>query len=165
MKKKYILICVLLIALSQSGLRSQSVTVKETVNSINALLKANPYVDNFLEITFFYYIEVTPDRKLVVTMEAEGSFKSVFRALISDLDYTYQQDFCKRSSNTISWNCKTEDLSKINKCVLVENIIPKTSEANYYHSNISIMFSNRNGICEELYKSLEKLFKEVSISE
>ena len=74
MKKKYILIGVLLIALSQSGLRSQSVTVKETVNNINALLKANPYVDNFLEITFFYSIEVTPDRKLVVTMESEGSF-------------------------------------------------------------------------------------------
>ena len=161
MKKVVLLVFILGFAFIQSTLKSQGLTTREIINNINTLLKTNPYVDNFLEITFYYSVDITSDNELVVAMESEGNFKSIFKTKISDLDYSYQKDFCKKTTNTISWHCKSKDITKNNGCVYVAGTVPGGGEANYYQDNIAVMFSNKNNICDKLYDSFNQLFTKV----
>ena len=66
-------------------LKSQELTVKDEINSINTILKENPYRDTFLEITFYYSIDVTPEKELMVKMDFDGPFKTVLKARVADL--------------------------------------------------------------------------------
>jgi hypothetical protein len=162
MKKVAFLLLVTWFTFISSALESQNLSTREIINDINTLLQANPYVDNFLEITFYYSIDVTSDNELVVNMESKENFKSTFKAKIFDLDNSYQKDFCNKASNSISWTCHSKD-TVIQKrgCVYVEGTVPGGGEANYFQDNIDVMFSNRSGVCEKLYNSFNQLFIKV----
>lgn len=149
------------IAFMPSALKSQSPSNAEILNTINTLLKTNPYVDNFLEITFYYSADITPENELVITMESKGNFKSIFKSKISDLDYSYQKDFCSNSVTSIIWQCRSKDKTNADDCVYVEGTVPGGADANYHQDNIAVMFSNKNGICSKLYDSFNQLFKNV----
>jgi hypothetical protein len=165
MKKNIILVFILAFAFSQSAIKSESLTIQETLNYINTLLKANPYIDNFLEITFYYSVDITSNNELVVVMESKGSFKSILKSKISDLDHFFQKDFCKETSNSICWYCKPEDLTKDNGCVYNEIIISGGEKENHSSDNICVMFSNQNEICDKLYHAFDNLFTKVLESE
>jgi len=165
MKKFILLIVFILAAYSQSPIKSQDISIKESVSYINTLLEENPYVLTFLEITFFYSIDITSDKELVVKMEFEGPYKSFIKAEISDLDLTFKKDFCRENTNSICWNCISKDLSADNNCVYNENIYLEGGEEIRYTDNICVQFSNENNICGELYSALDSLFKKVMESE
>ena len=65
-----------------AAVKSQELTTTEEINYINSLLKANPYRDTFLEITFFYSIDITPEKELIVKMDFDGPFKTILKAKI-----------------------------------------------------------------------------------
>jgi|WetSurMetagenome_2_1015567.scaffolds.fasta_scaffold14215_6 hypothetical protein len=165
MKRFMFLVFIFILSLDQSVLKAQNLTVRETVDSINTLLKANPYVDNFLEISIYYSVDISSNNELVVIMESQGSFKTVFKVKIADLEISGQKDFCTRMSNTFSWYCKPADTKNKNSCVSVEGTMPGGAEANYHQDNITVMFSNRNQICGKLNSAFNNLFIEVTESE
>jgi hypothetical protein len=165
MGKNIFLVFIFVFAFNQCTLKSQSLTIKETINYINTLLKTNPYIDNFLEITFYYSVDITSKNELVVNIEFNGPFKSIIKSKISDLDHFFQKDFCNEASNSICWYCKPEDLTKYNACVYNEIIISEGGNENHYSNNICVMFSNQNEICDKLYNAFDYLFTKVLGSE
>jgi hypothetical protein len=165
MKKYMSLIFICILTLYQSVLNAQNLAVKETVDSINTILKANPYVDNFLEISIYYSADISSNNELVVIMESPGSFKTIFKVKIADLEISVGKDFCTRMSNSFIWYCKPADTKNRNSCVSVEGTMPGGAEANYHQDNIAVMFSNRNEICGKLNSAFNNLFSEVTQSE
>ena len=165
MKKNILLVLIFVNAFNQSDLKSQILTIRETINYIDTLLKTNPYFDNFLEITFYYSVDITANNELVVNMEFKDAFKSIVRSEISDLDHFFQKDFCNKTSNSICWYCKLEDLADYNACVYNEIINSGGGKENHYSNNICVMFSNQNEICDKLYNAFDYLFTKVLESE
>jgi hypothetical protein len=165
MKKHIFLVIIFISAFSLSSLNSQSLTIRETIDYINTLLKTNPYTDNFLEITFNYSVDLTSNNELVVKMEFNGPFRSVIKAEISDLDHMLQEDFCRENSNSICWYCKPKVPAGSDNCVNNEIINSGGETENHYSNNICVMFSNRNKICNKLYTAFDNLFKKVLESE
>jgi hypothetical protein len=165
MIRMFFLIWIIGFIFNLTPLKSQNLSIQETVNYIDTLLKTNPYIDNFLEITFSYSVDITSNKELVVSMEFNGPFKSILKSKISDLDRIFQKDVCGDTSNSICWYCKHEDLAKSNACVYIENITTGGEKEGHYSNSICVMFSNRNGICEKLYNAFDHLFTKVLESE
>jgi len=160
-----VLYYIFLFVCSGSTLQSQGLTIRETINNIDTLLETNPYYDSFNEIAFYYSVDITSKKELVVTMEAKGTFKTIFKTKISNLEHSYKKDFCKESPDCISWVCMSKDNTKSDGCVYVSGTIPGGIEANYYQNNISVMFSIDAKICDKLYSAFNYLFTKVLESE
>jgi hypothetical protein len=165
MKKYFFLILILVLAIDESTVSSQCLSVRETLNYINALLKANPYVDNFNEITFYQTVDVTTNNELEVTMDFNGPFKSITRSKISELGYVVPKDSSTEITNSICWSCRTKGLTGSNDCVYNENIYTGGEKEIHYSNSMCIMFSNQNRICDNLSVAFDCLFKKVLDSE
>ena len=165
MRKNMVLCCIFLFVCNCSTLKSQGLTIRETINNIDTLLETNPYYDSFNEIAFYYSVDITSKNELVVTLESKGNFKTIFKTKISDLDHSYQKDFCSKNPGCISWYCKSKDKTKSDGCVSVTGTIPGDMEANYNQDNISVMFSNEALICDKLYNAFNYIFIKVLKSE
>jgi len=142
-------------------IKSQDPTVGEDISYINSLLKANPYRNTFLEITFFYSIDVTTEKELVVNMDFDGPFKTMVKARIIDLGSSYLRDTVYEEEGSICWYCKTEDSKKENNCVYNETITSGTEKESHYSDNICVMFSREGDIREILVKTFDRMFKKV----
>ncbi len=141
--------------------KSQDLTVKEEINYINSLLKANPYRDTFLEITFFYSIDITPEKELIVNMEFDGPFKTVLKAKILDLGNSFVRDTSYEGNSSVCWYCKPNDATKDINCVYNETITSETDKESHFSDNICVMFARDSNIREELIKDFDKLFKKI----
>jgi hypothetical protein len=165
MGKNMILCGIFMLIYSCTTLRSQGLTIRETINNIDSLLKEYPYYDSFNEIAFNYSVDVTPAKELVVTMESEGTFKTIFKTKISDLDRSKMMNACNEDPDCILWHCNSDGKTKSDGCVYVSGTIPGGIEANYYQNNISVMFSRKALICNKLYNAFNELFTKVLDSE
>jgi hypothetical protein len=165
MRKNMILGYIFVLVCSCATLRSQDLTIRETINNIDTLLKTYPYYDSFNEIAFYYSVDITSKNELVVIMESAGAFKTIFKTKISDLEHSGQKDSCNEEPDCISWHCKSDEKTKNDGCVYVTGTIPGGIEANYYQNNISVMFSRKALICNKLYKAFNDLFTKVLESE
>ena len=84
MMKRMIILVFLTSSLSGiATVKSQELSSRKEINYINSLLKANPYRDTFLEITFYYSIDITSEKELIVKMDFDGPFKTTIKARIS----------------------------------------------------------------------------------
>lgn len=153
MKKISLIIVVIIISIWLSPLKSQD--NNKTVDYINSLLKENPYTDDFQEITFFYSIELTEKNELVVKLEYDGPFKTIFKAQISDLDSVFQDNPTMIPSTHLCWNCKTGD-----GCVINETIYTSGDKEVNSAGNICVMFSNKKNVYPKLIEAFDKLFIE-----
>jgi hypothetical protein len=162
MRKFIQLLLTIILALAGYNLKAQNANVREAADTINSLLKANPYFDNFLEITINYSIEISPENVLAVKMESAGSFKTVFKIKIADLDNSRLSDSCSRANNSIYLYCKSTGVTDSDRCVIVEGTMPGGEEANFNQDNIIVMFSNRKGICKKLNEAFGQLFASIS---
>lgn len=165
MKKYVLLILILICAINAVPVKSQCLSARETLDYINAILKTNPFVDTFNEITFYQTVDITKNNELEVSMDFNGPFKSIARSKISDLDFGLPRDSCNEISNSICWICKTKGLTGINDCVYNENIYTGGEKEIHVSNNICIMFSNQNSVCEKLNVAFDCLFKKVLESE
>jgi hypothetical protein len=158
------LVFVIVLAPAGYNLKAQNANIREAQETINSLLLANPYFDNFLEITINYSIEISPDNVLAVTMESAGSFKTVFKIMIADLDNSRLSDSCSRANNSIYLYCRSTGVTETDRCVMVGGTMPGGEEANFKQDNIIVMFSNRKGICRKLNEAFGQLFARISES-
>jgi len=162
MMKRIILLAFLTCFLSGTETtKSQDLTATEEINFINSLLKANPYRDTFLEITFFYSIDITSDKELIVKMDFDGPFKTILKAKIIDLGSSFLRDTSYEGNSTICWYCKTDDTLKEHNCVYNETISSGLEKESHNSDNICVMFARDNNIRDELLKVFDKLFKKV----
>jgi len=139
-------------------LNSQSIKCRESLDSINTVLKANPYHDGFNDISFFYSVTITPEYELIVEMSFDGPFKWVYKVKISDLDLANDRDLCRESPNSICWTCKQSDTGQPVSCVQAEMIMSDGGSEKENSSNICVSFSGRNVICSDLNKKFMYLF-------
>jgi hypothetical protein len=161
MKKYTFLVFIFVFTINVVPVKSQCLSARETLDYINAILKTNPFVDTFNEITFYQTIDITKNNELEVRMDFNGPFKSIARSNISDLDLVLPRDSCIEISNSICWNCKAKGTTGINDCVYNENIYTGGEKEIHASNNICIMFSNQNSICEKLNVAFDCLFKKV----
>ena len=142
----------------QNNAASQNPAVRQTIDSINTILKANPFHDGFNDISFFYYIDITDDKELVVEMSFDGPFKWVYKAKISDLDLSPRKDACKDSPSSICWLCREKEPGKQNSCIQAEMILSDGGSEKENATNICVSFSGRNMICNDLNTKFQRLF-------
>lgn len=157
------IICILIAGFTSgyNTINSQSVSIKESIDSINALLKANPYVDGFNNIEFYNSVNITPEKELVVEMSFDGPFRWVYRVSISELDLSPKNDICSESPSSICWICKKTAADKVNSCIQAEMIFAEGNSETENASNICISFSRRSNICNELNNRFMLLFEQV----
>lgn len=141
--------------------RSQELSPGEEVGYINSLLKANPYRDTFLEITFYYSIDITTEKELVVKMDFDGPFRTIIKAKISDLGRSFTRDSSYEGNSSLCWYCKSEDAKKISDCVYNETITSGSEKESSYSNNICVMFAKDSNIREEILKAFDMLFKRI----
>ena len=159
-KAIYIIVFTVLIA-GHNNAYSQSVTIKESIDSINAMLKVNPYVGRFNEISFYYSIDITSEKELVVEMNFDGPFKWLYKTKISDLDLTPKKDACRESPSSLCWICKKADSTKVNSCVIAEMVYTDGGSQKENSSSICVSFSGQGIICNDLNSKFHLLFTSV----
>jgi hypothetical protein len=161
MRKVILLIVFTALITGQTHLNSQSVAIKESIDSINSILKANPYVDRFNEISFYYSFDVTSEEELVVEMNFDGPFKWLYKTKISDLDLTPKKDACRESPNSLCWICKKADSTNVNSCVIAEMVYTDGGSQKENSSSICVSFSGQGLICNDLNRKFQLLFTRV----
>jgi len=155
MKKIFLPVIMIYLALRCPA---QGTDVVASIDSINSMLKANPYYDGFNEISFFYSVNITIEKDFVVEMNFDGPFKWVYKVKISDLDLSAKNDPCKESPSSICWNCIKTSSGEPGSMVVAEMILADGGSQKENASNICVSFSGRAGICNDLKKRLERLF-------
>lgn len=159
MKRIIILVCLAGFLPGIETIKSQELTARDEINFLNSLLKANPYRDTFLEITFYYSIDITSDKELVVKMDFDGPFKTVLKAKVAELGKSFLRDTAYEGNSTICWYCITDDTKKENNCVLNETITSDAEKESHYSDNICVMFARDSNIRNDLIKNFDKLFQ------
>jgi hypothetical protein len=161
MKKHIFLIIIAAYISGQNPINSQNIRFKETIDSLNSILKSNPFIDRFNEISFYYSVDITDEKELKVEMTFNGSFKWVYTAKISELDLTPKRDVCRESPGTLCWTCKKTGSDQVTSCVMAENIYTDGGSQKENSSNICVSFSGQGMICNELNNKFQFLFSKV----
>lgn len=68
MKRSILLLSIVLLAGRLTQAAGQDSNIGAGIDSVNEVLKANPYYDGFNEIAFNYTVGITNERELVVEM-------------------------------------------------------------------------------------------------
>jgi hypothetical protein len=158
MKRMIILVFLTSLLSVISTVQAQELSVDEEISYINSLLKANPYRDTFLEITFYYSIEVTSEKELIVRMDFDGPFKTTLKASISDLGRSFLRDTAYEGNSSVCWHCNPVDSLKENNCVYNETITSGTEKESHYSDNICVMFSREADIRDKMVNAFDNLF-------
>jgi hypothetical protein len=161
MMKKMIAIVLLFVLASTGEMQSQQPTVREEISNINSLLKANPYRDTFLEITFYYSIDITTAKELVVNMDFDGPFSTSLKASILDLERTQRVDTALEGTSSVCWYCKSDTIKGAAPCVYCESTTKEGEKQSHFTDNICVMISRKSEIREALIKAFDQLFKSV----
>ncbi len=161
MKALIILVIISGFSFRFNSLKSQDLTIRKEIDHINSILSVNPYRDTFLEITFHYSIDVTPDRELLVSMEFDGPFKTIFKARIRDLGSSFQRDTAYEGNSSVCWSCSPDEITKDNKCVYNETITNESEKETHYSDNICVMFTMKSELQNELTAAFGNLFRKV----
>lgn len=159
MKRMTVLIFLIFALSGINKVKSQDPAVREDINLINSLLKENPYKDPFMEITFYYSVDITADNELVVNMDFNGPFKTIVKARIMDLDSSLQIDTALEGTSSVCWFCKSDGKEEKASCVCNESITTDGEKESHYNDSICVMISRKAEIRDELIKAFSRLFK------
>jgi len=157
-------VSIILITICISGFNkvfSQNISIKQSIDSINAILKVNPYHDGFNDISFYYSVNITEEKELVVEMSFNGPFKWVYTAKISDLDISPKDNVCRESPGSFCWICRKSASGEQNSHVKAEMILDEGSTETENTTNICVSFSSRSNICNDLNNRFQHLFSMV----
>ena len=150
-----------ILSLGIQNINAQNMSIQETVTYINNLLKENPYFDNYMKVYEYYSIDVNSNYDFIIHYRSSLNTRTDYRMKVSDLSYTYKNDYCSRNTEMIAWGCKTQDYANPTRCVMAESYNNDGSKETHYFVNMSISFSNKNEICDKIYNSLDYLFKKI----
>ena len=73
-------------------MNSQDLPFRKEVNYIDSVLQSNPSMENFLGITYYYSIDITAEKELIVVMDFKGPFTTTSTARLADLNYSFVVD-------------------------------------------------------------------------
>ena len=150
----FVIVC---ISVSNKAI-SQNIALIQSIDSINAILRANPYHDGFNDISFYYSVNITQEKELVVEMSFDGPFKWIYTAKLSDLDIAPKTDICRESPGSFCWICRKSDTGEDQSCVRAEMILTEGGSEKENSSNICVSFSSRANICSDLNRRFQQLF-------
>jgi len=143
-----------------TDLKSQDLTFRKEVSYIDSLLLKNPYFENFLEITYYYSLDITAEKELIVKMDFNGPFTTTFTARLTDLNNTFIVDTTEYSSS-VCWLCREDETGKEKRCIKQENLYTTGEKDIVDSDNICIMLTTQSEIRLELIKAIEELVKKV----
>lgn len=161
MKRSILLLSIVLLAGLLTQAVSQDSNIRAGIDSVNTVLKANPYYDGFNEIAFNYTVSITNERELVVEMNFDGPFKWIYKAKIDDLELNLRNEPCRESPSSVCWVCKKNETGVPGNCIQAEMLMTDGGSQKENASNICISFSARAGICNNIYTSLNRLMTNV----
>jgi|WetSurMetagenome_2_1015567.scaffolds.fasta_scaffold436724_2 hypothetical protein len=161
MRNAALIIFAVIIMSFDSALFSQELPFRKEEASIDSILRKNPYNENFLGITYYYSIDITADRELVVKMDFDGPFVSTFSARISDLAPNPVVDTTEYSSS-LCWHCPTDASGNEKQCVRQENHYTNGDNDLVMSDDICIMLPTNKQLRISLINSIEELVKKVA---
>lgn len=136
--------------------KSQDLPYWKEVHYIDSVLSKNPYFENFLGITYYYSIDITPEKEMIVKMDFKGPFTSIFKARINELKNAFEVDTTEYTSS-ICWHCLEDGSGKEKRCIFQENIYTSGERDTVNSDDICIQLPTQSDLRNNLIKSLEKL--------
>jgi len=138
--------------------KAQDLPFRKEVNFIDSVLRKNPYMENFLGITYYYSIDLTAEKEIIVIMDFNGPFTTTYKASIADLNNAFVVDTSEYSSS-MCWHC-TEDGSGIEKrCIKQVNLYTTGEKEIVDSDDICIMLPAHSEVRLVLIKAIEELVK------
>ncbi len=160
MKRLVLLLFLTIVLAGNHWLISQDLPFRKEVNYIDSILNKNPYYEGFLGITYYYSIEISRDKEIIVTMDFRGPFKTTFSARVADLTSNFIVDTTEFSSS-ICWHCKTDETGHEKRCINQVNIYTTGEKDVVESDDICIMIPTLTDLRLNLIKSIGELIVKV----
>jgi len=139
---------------------SQDLPFRKEVNYIDSVLQKNPSLENFLGITYFYSIDITAEKEIIVIMDFKGPFTTTSTARVADLNESFVVDTSEYSSS-ICWNCRKDISDTEKRCIKLENLYTSGEKEIVDSEDICIMLPAQSDIRLKLIIALKELLKKV----
>jgi hypothetical protein len=161
MMKKMILLTFLTSVFSGlATVYSQDLPFRKEVNYIDSVLQKNPSTENFLGITYYYSIDVTAGKELIVIMDFKGPFTTTFKARLADLTNSFVVDTSEFRSS-VCWHCATDSTGREKRCITQEISYTSGEKEIADSEDICIMLPAESDIRLKLIIAIEELVKKV----
>jgi hypothetical protein len=157
--KKYFLLVILVLTWTYQ-VQSQDFSLRKEVNYIDSVLSKNPYYEKFLGITYYYSLDITEDREIIIKMDFRGPFATTYRAKLQDLIQPFTVDTSEYSSS-ICWRCKTDETGKETRCILQENVYTSGEKEQVITDDICLMLPDATALRIELIGRIDRLVRKV----
>jgi len=153
MKRRIFLAFISLIFTGITSVKSQDLLFRKDVDYIDSILSKNPYNENFLGITYFYSLDISADRELIITMAFDGPFTTVFKASLKDLNIDSVVDTTEYTSS-LCWSCREDTSGRLKTCVRQTNIYTTGEKDNLDSEDICLMLPTEKNLRVELIKAI-----------
>lgn len=155
--------CLLLVFLAFTGtyqIKSQDLPFQKEVKYIDSVLSKNPYFEKFLGITYYYSLDITSEKEIIIKMDFRGPFSTTYTAKLADLVHPFTADTSEYSSS-ICWRCNTDETGKERRCILQENVYTTGEKEQVITDDICLMLPAETALRIDLIGRIDKLLKEV----
>lgn len=158
MKKLIIFISLAGMLLAPGSLNAQDLPFRKEINYIDSVLNKNPYLEKFLGITYYYSIDITPERELVVVMDFKGPFTTTYKAKLADLVHPFVTDTTEYTSQ-ICWRCRCDDSGRETRCIFQMNTFTNSERDTIVTDDICVMLPDQPGMRIDLIRRIDELVK------
>jgi hypothetical protein len=158
MKRRIFLAFISLLLSGITSVQSQELPFRKDVDYIDSILNKNPYNENFLGITYFYSLDISAEKELIITMAFDGPFTTVFKASLNDLSLESVVDTTEYSSS-ICWSCRKDESGRIKTCVKQINTYTTGEKDIVDSEDICIMLPTGKNTRVELIKAINNVVK------
>lgn len=156
MKRRIFLAFISLLLSGITSVQSQELPFRKDVDYIDSILNKNPYNENFLGITYFYSLDISAEKELIITMAFDGPFTTVFKASLNDLSLESVVDTTEYSSS-ICWSCRKDESGRIKTCVKQINTYTTGEKDIVDSEDICIMLPTGKNTRVELIKAINNV--------
>jgi hypothetical protein len=140
--------------------KSQDLPFRNEVNFIDSVLRENPTSENFFGITYYYSLDITPEREIVVKMDFMGPFTTIFKARLTDLNPVFIVDTAK-SAGSICWSCKPDESGMGKRCVRQINIYTTGEKDTVNTDEICLVLPAQGKPRRQLIDVIDELVKKI----
>jgi hypothetical protein len=139
---------------------SQDLPFRKEVNYIDSILQKNPSTENFLGITYFYSLDVTAGKEIIVVMDFKGPFTTTFTGSLPELKDSFVVDTSEFRSS-LCWHCGTDAAGKEKRCIKQEILYTSGEKEIVDSEDICISLPLQRDIRLNLINAIEELVKKV----
>jgi hypothetical protein len=158
MKRALFIVILMILSSVSYQARSQDKPFRAEVGYIDSVLSKNPYKENFLGITYYYSLDITAEKEIIVKMDFNGPFLSTFKARLSDLITDFVVDTTEYTSS-ICWRCSNDESGKQKRCVDQENLYTSGDRDHIVAEDMCLMLPSQKDIRLKLINAIDELLK------